>query len=53
MGGVLGWTGLHVIGGVIGGAVGTSLVTGLDARRITIESKGYKEMQPNFVRDSE
>jgi hypothetical protein len=53
MGGVLGWTGLHVIGGVIGGAVGTSLVTGLDARRITVESNGYKETQPNFMRDSE
>jgi hypothetical protein len=33
--------------------VGTSLVTGLDARKITVESNGYKEMQPNFMRDSE
>jgi hypothetical protein len=53
MGGVLGWTGLHVIGGVIGGAVGTSLVTGLEARRITVESNRYEEMQPDLVRDSE
>jgi hypothetical protein len=53
MGGVLGWTGLHVIGGVIGGAVGTSLVTGLDARKVTVKRSEYKEIQPNFMRDSE
>jgi hypothetical protein len=53
MGGVLGWTGLHVLGGVIGGAVGTSLVTGLDARKVTVKRSEYKEMQPNFMRDSE
>jgi hypothetical protein len=53
MGGVIGWTGLHAIGGVIGGAVGTSLVTGLDARKIATKNSGYKEMQPNFVCDSE
>ena len=53
MGGVIGWTGLHAIGGVIGGAVGTSLVTGLDARKIATKNSGYKEMQPNFISDSE
>jgi hypothetical protein len=53
MGGVIGWTGLHAIGGVIGGAVGTSLVTGLAARKISTKNSGYKEMQPNFICDSE
>jgi hypothetical protein len=53
MGGVLGWTGLHVIGGVIGGAVGTSLVTGLAARKVKVNNSSYKEAQPNFMRDSE
>ena len=52
MGGVLGWTGLHVIGGVIGGAVGTSLVTGLAARKVKVNNSSYKEAQPNFMRDS-
>ena len=33
-GGVLGWAGLHAIGGVIGGFIGTVLVTGLAARGI-------------------
>ena len=31
-GGVLGWAGLHAIGGVIGGFIGIALVTGLVAR---------------------
>jgi hypothetical protein len=39
MGGVLGWAGLHAIGGVIGGAIGTSFVTGLHARKIA--NNGY------------
>jgi hypothetical protein len=53
VGGVLGWAGLHAIGGVIGGAIGISLVTGLDARKVTVKRSGYKEIQPNFMRDSE
>jgi hypothetical protein len=53
VGGVLGWVGLHAIGGIIGGAIGTSLVTGLDARKVTVKRNEYKEMQPNFMRDSE
>jgi hypothetical protein len=40
-GGVLGWAGLHAIGGVIGGAIGISLVTGLDARKIAVNNHGY------------
>ena len=53
VGGVLGWAGLHVIGGIVGGAIGTSLVTGLDARKVTVKRTEYKEIQPNFMRDSE
>jgi len=33
-GGVLGWVGLHAVGGVIGGFIGVTLVTGLVARGI-------------------
>ncbi|MBT0160147.1 hypothetical protein G4O51_09200 [Candidatus Bathyarchaeota archaeon A05DMB-2] len=51
-GGALGWAGLHAIGGVVGGAIGTSLVTGLNARRIAVNS-GYRETQPNVMRDSD
>jgi len=53
MGGVLGWAGLHAIGGVLGGAIGTSLVTGLDARKITAKNSTMQQPQPNFIRDSE
>jgi hypothetical protein len=48
MGGVLGWAGLHAVGGVIGGAIGTSLVTGLYARKITVNNSSRREPQPNF-----
>ena len=34
-GGVLGWAGLHAIGGAIGGAIGVSLMSALIARGIT------------------
>ena len=53
MGGVLGWAGLHIIGGVAGSAIGISLVMGLDARKVTVKSSAYKEAQPNFMRDAE
>ena len=33
-GGVLGWAGLHAVGGVIGGLVGTALVVSLSARGV-------------------
>ncbi len=33
-GGALGWAGLHAVGGVIGGAIGTSLVSALIARKV-------------------
>ena len=35
-GGVLGWAGLHAIGGVIGGVVGVSLMNALEIRGISI-----------------
>jgi uncharacterized membrane protein YvlD (DUF360 family) len=34
-GGVLGWAGLHAVGGVIGGALGVSLILALNARKVT------------------
>jgi len=33
-GGILGWAGLHAVGGVIGGFIGIALVTGLAARGV-------------------
>ena len=53
VGGVLGWAGLHTVGGVVGGAIGVSLVTGLDARKVAVRNRRYQEAQPNFMRDSE
>lgn len=53
MGGVIGWAAMHAIGGIIGGAIGISLVIGLDARKVRIKRTEYKEMLPNFIRDSE
>jgi len=34
-GGILGWAGLHAIGGVIGGGIGVTLANALSARHIT------------------
>jgi len=48
MGGVLGWAGLHAVGGVIGGAIGASLVIGLYARKIVVNNSSRREPQPNF-----
>ena len=33
-GGVLGWAGLHAIGGVVGGVIGTFLIAALNSRKI-------------------
>jgi uncharacterized iron-regulated membrane protein len=33
-GGILGWAGLHAVGGIIGGLIGMALVTGLAARGV-------------------
>jgi len=38
-GGVLGWSGLHAIGGIIGGIIGTFLVIALQSRRILVNGK--------------
>lgn len=38
-GGVAGWAGLHMIGGVIGGFIGTTLVLALKKRRINVYSE--------------
>ncbi len=42
-GGIAGWAGLHVIGGVIGGFIGITLVSALIKRRIHV----YNESQNN------
>lgn len=34
-GGVLGWAGLHAIGGIMGGAIGVSLIIALNSRKVT------------------
>ncbi len=39
MGGVAGWAGMHMIGGVIGGFIGTTLVLALKKRNITVYSE--------------
>jgi hypothetical protein len=52
-GGVIGWAGLHAIGGIIGGLIGTSLVTGLNSRKIIIKTDRSHKPQPNFMRDTE
>ena len=38
-GGVFGWAGLHAIGGVIGGAIGTFLIVGLNSRKILVNDQ--------------
>ena len=38
-GGVLGWAGLHALGGIIGGAIGVSLMNALAARNIMPKSE--------------
>ena len=37
-GGVLGWAGLHAVGGVIGGAIGTFLIVALTTRKVMANS---------------
>jgi hypothetical protein len=45
-GGVLVWVGLHTIGGVIGGAIGVSLMNALVIRGITARS--LETIQNNY-----
>jgi hypothetical protein len=42
-GGVAGWAGLHMSGGVIGGIIGTTLVSALKKRRITLYSESLNQ----------
>jgi len=42
-GGVLGWAGLHAIGGIIGGIVGISIMNALAIRGITVVETKEKE----------
>ena len=42
--GVVGWAGLHVIGGVIGGFIGISLVLALKKRRINVHSESRNQL---------
>lgn len=44
-GGAIGWAGLHAVGGIIGGAIGASTVTGLDARKVTVNNYGHTRKQ--------
>ena len=49
-GGVAGWAGLHMIGGVIGGIIGTTLVFELKKRRINVYSESPKiNIKPKTV----
>jgi len=42
-GGVAGWAGLHMIGGIIGGIIGTTLVIALKKRRIAVYSESLNQ----------
>jgi hypothetical protein len=42
-GGVVGWAGLHMIGGVIGGVIGITLVLSLKKRKINVYSEKPKQ----------
>ena len=44
-GGVLGWAGLHAVGGVIGGAIGVTLMNALTARGITTKVEASKRIE--------
>jgi hypothetical protein len=48
-GGIAGWAGLHMIGGVIGGIIGTTLVLALKKRRITVYSESQINTKPTTV----
>jgi hypothetical protein len=46
-GGVLGWAGLHMVGGIIGGVIGAFLVVSLTAR--IVSPNGYMEQRKKGV----
>jgi hypothetical protein len=47
-GGVSGWAGLHAVGGVIGGAIGATLVAALNSRKITINGQMIHEQKKSL-----
>jgi hypothetical protein len=49
-GGVLGWAGLHTVGGVIGGAIGTFLILALSTRKVMVndQSPTAKQKKANL-----
>jgi hypothetical protein len=52
-GGVAGWAGLHAVGGVIGGAIGATLVAALNSRKISINDQMvYEQKKNSFSGDS-
>jgi hypothetical protein len=42
-GGVVGWAGLHMVGGAIGGIIGTTLVLSLKKRKIVVYSESLNQ----------
>ena len=48
-GGVSGWAGLHAVGGLVGGAIGATLVTALNSRKITINGQRFLEQKKEPV----
>ena len=46
-GGVIGWAGLHAVGGVIGGVIGTSLVSALIARKVPVNGHFQQPKKEN------
>ena len=48
-GGVAGWAGLHAVGGVIGGIIGTSLVAALNSRKINTHGQMIHEQKKRLI----
>ena len=49
-GGVSGWAGLHAVGGVVGGAIGATLVASLNSRKIIINGQMIHEQKKTIFR---
>ena len=48
-GGVSGWAGLHAVGGVVGGAIGATLVAALNSRKIIINGQMVHEQKKSYL----
>jgi len=46
-GGVLGWAGLHTVGGIIGGIIGTFLILALNNRKVTVNGQVQQPKMKN------